>query len=151
MLSVSAIRCIEQVRMGFVASITPDGRPSLSPKGTFVVLDDCKVAFGEIRSPGTIRNIGQSPEVEVNFVDGFNRKGWRLRGTTSVLPKGSVAFEEIYPQWQILWGDLAMRINLIVTVNISVVRPLSTPLYDDGVTEPEMVASYKKKYAQMYP
>jgi hypothetical protein len=31
------------------------------------------------------------------------------------------------------------------------VRPLSTPLYDDGVTEPEMVASYKEKYAQMYP
>ena len=151
MLSASAIRCIERVRMGFVASITPDGCPSLSPKGTFVVLDDCRVAFGEIRSPGTIRNIGQSPEVEVNFVDGFNRKGWRLGGTASVLPKGSVAFEEIYPQWQILWGDFAMRINLIVTVNISDVRPLSTPLYDDGVTEPEMVASYKEKYAQMYP
>jgi hypothetical protein len=119
MLSASAIRCIERVRMGFVASITPDGCPSLSPKGT--------------------------------FVNGFNRKGWRLRGTTSVLPKGSVAFNEIYPHWQILWGDLAMRINLIVTVNISDVRPLSTPLYDDGVTEPEMVASYKEKYAQMYP
>ena len=104
MLSASAIRCIERVRMGFVASITPDGCPSLSPKGTFVVL-----------------------------------------------PKGSVAFNEIYPHWQILWGDLAMRINLIVTVNISDVRPLSTPLYDDGVTEPEMVASYKEKYAQMYP
>ena len=47
MLSASAIRCIERVRMGFVASITPGGRPSLSPKGTFVVLDDCRVAFGE--------------------------------------------------------------------------------------------------------
>ena len=104
MLSASAIRCIERARMGFVASITPDGCPSLSPKGTFVVLDDCRVAF-----------------------------------------------HEIYPHRQVLWSDLAMRINLIVTVNISDVRPLSTPLYDDGVTEPEMVASYKEKYAQMYP
>jgi hypothetical protein len=151
MLNAFAIDCIERVRLGFVASVTPGGRPSVSPKGTFVVLHEHRLAFGEIRSPGTISNIGHSPEVEVNFVDSFTRKGWRIRGTTSVLRRGSAAFDAIYPQWQALWGDLAERINVIVTINISEAKPLSSPPYDDGATEAKMVALYKEKFSQMYP
>jgi len=41
--------------------------------GTFVVLDDRTIAFGEIRSPGTIRNLRANPRIEVNFVDVFVR------------------------------------------------------------------------------
>ncbi len=81
MLNAAAVACIEQVRLGFVASVTSGGRPSVSPKGSFVVLDERTIAFAEIRSPGTISNIGHSPEVEVNFVDSFRRKGWRMRGS----------------------------------------------------------------------
>ena len=61
MLNAAAVACIEQVRLGFVASVTSGGRPSVSPKGTFVVLDERKIAFAEIRSPGTISNMGHSP------------------------------------------------------------------------------------------
>ena len=151
MLNAFAIDCIERVRLGFVASVTPDGRPSVSPKGTFVVLDEHRLAFGEIRSPGTISNISHCPEVEVNFVDSFTRKGWRIRGTAYVLRRGSAAFDEIYPQWQALWGDLAERINVIVTINITETKPLSSPPYDDGATEAKIVAFYKEKFSQMYP
>ena len=48
MLNAAAVACIEQVRLGFVASVTSGGRPSVSPKGTFVVLDERKIAFAEI-------------------------------------------------------------------------------------------------------
>ena len=126
MLNASAIDCIERVRLGFVASVTPNGRPSVLPKGTFVVLDERMLAFGAICSPGTISNIGHSQELEVNFVDNFTCKGWRIRGTTSVLRRGSAAFDAFYPQSQAFWVDLAGRINAIV-------------------------ALYKDKFAQMYP
>ncbi|MDC1052906.1 LysE family translocator [Planktomarina temperata] len=36
-------------------------------------------------------------------------------------------------------------------IKVSEVKPLSTPPYDDGVTEAEMIALYKEKYAKMYP
>jgi len=151
MLNASAVACIEQVRLGFVASVTSGGRPSVSPKGTFVVLDEYKIAFAEIRSPGTISNIGHSPKVEVNFVDSFRRKGWRMRGVTQILRRGSADFEEIFPKWHALWGDLSARIRAIVVIKLNEVKPLSTPPYDDGVTEVDMIALYKEKYAKMYP
>jgi hypothetical protein len=96
------------------------------PKGTFVVLDGRMLAFGAICSPGTISNIGHSQELEVNFVDNFTCKGWRIRGTTSVLRRGSAAFDAFYQQSQAFWVDLAGRIKAIVVL-------------------------YKDKFAQMYP
>ena len=71
MLTPDMKRIIEEQRLGFVATAAADGTPNVSPKGTFVVLDDETIGFGEIRSPGTIRNLRANPRVEVNFVDPF--------------------------------------------------------------------------------
>jgi uncharacterized protein len=78
MLTPDMKRIIEEQRLGFVATASLDGTPNVSPKGTFAVLDDQTIAFGEIRSPGTIRNLKANPRIEVNFVDAFVRKGYRL-------------------------------------------------------------------------
>ena len=44
---------VERQRLGFVATVCPDGTPNLSPKGTVSVLDDEHLIFADIRSPGT--------------------------------------------------------------------------------------------------
>jgi hypothetical protein len=54
MLTHNMKRVIEEQRLGLVATAVLDGTPNVSPKGTFVVLHDRTIAFGEIRSPGTI-------------------------------------------------------------------------------------------------
>ncbi|MEM7243221.1 MAG: pyridoxamine 5'-phosphate oxidase family protein [Pseudomonadota bacterium] len=150
-LPASAIKTIEMWRLGFVATVTAGGRPSVSPKGTFVVLDEETIAFGEIRSPQTLTNLQTQPELEVNFVDQFTRKGVRIRGQAELLRRGSDAFEAVYPKWVELWGDLATRINVIVKIPVAEAKPLSTPPYDDGATEEEFIAIYRKKFAEMYP
>jgi predicted pyridoxine 5'-phosphate oxidase superfamily flavin-nucleotide-binding protein len=61
MLTADMQRIIEEQRLGFVATAAPDGTPNVSPKGTFIVLDDETIAFGEIRSPGTLRNLRANP------------------------------------------------------------------------------------------
>jgi predicted pyridoxine 5'-phosphate oxidase superfamily flavin-nucleotide-binding protein len=66
--------------VGFVATAAADGTPNVSPKRTFVVLDNVTIAFGEIRSPGTSRNLRDNPRIEVNFVDPFVRKAIGLAG-----------------------------------------------------------------------
>ena len=78
MLTPDMQRIVEEQRLGFVATVAPDGTPNVSPKGTFIVLDTKTIAFDEIRSPATIRNLRANPRVEVNFVDPFVRKGYRL-------------------------------------------------------------------------
>lgn len=74
-------RVITEQRLGFVATVDEDGTPNLSPKGTMVILDDEHLAFGEIRSPNTVRNLRERPVAEVNFVDPTARKGYRFKET----------------------------------------------------------------------
>lgn len=136
--------------LGFVATVTEDGRPAVSPKGTFLVLDDTTIAFGEIRSPGTLANLAHLSEAEVNFIDQWKRKGVRVRGPVRLVEPGA-EFDTLIGRWRDIWGDLAQRINVLVLISAEEVRPVTTPPYDDGVTEEEMIALYKTKFAEIYP
>lgn len=151
MIPASVQTLIRNFPLGFVATVTPGGRPSVSPKGTFLVLDDATIAFGEIRSPGTISNLTHQPELEVNFVDVFTRKGARLRGEAQMIRRETEAFKAVLPKFTEVWGDLTDRMALIVSVAVSEVKPLTSPPYDDGATEEQMIALYKSKHAEMYP
>lgn len=149
-LPASAVKTIEMWRLGFVASVTAGGRPNVSPKGTFIVLDGETIAFGEIRSPQTITNIQTSPELEVNFVDQFTRKGVRIRGAAKLVRRGTKEFDVMINKWIEIWGDLAERINVIVKIPVDQAKPLTSPPYDEGVTEDAMIALYKQRFAEMY-
>lgn len=142
---------IAKFPLGFVATVTKDNRPSLSPKGTFLVLDEKTIAFGEIRSPGTIANLAYQPELEVNFIDQWKRKGVRIRGKAEVIADSSSEFDILLPRWRAVWGDLADRIGHIVRIAITDMKLVTTPPYDDGVTEEEMISLYKRKFAEIYP
>lgn len=142
---------ITRWRLGHIATVTPEGLPSVSPKGTFLVVNAEQIAFGEIRSPQTVANLSNNPNCEVNFVDAFLRKGARLRGTGSILLRETPEFNALFPRFVTIWGDLCDRMNLIVLISVTEVKPLSTPPYDTGATEAEMIALYKAKFLEMYP
>ena len=142
---------ITRWRLGHIATVTPGGRPSVSPKGTFLVVDDATIAFGEIRSPQTVSNLTHSPECEVNFVDAFSRKDARLRGTAQMIRPATPDFDALLPRFQAVWGDLCDSMNLIVKISVTEVKPLTTPLYDTGASEAEIIALNKAKFAEMYP
>ena len=141
-------RVIEEQRLGFVATTAPDGMPNVSPKGTFAVLDDRTIAFGEIRSPGTIRNLKANPRVEVNFVDVFVRKGYRFAGTTTVVERGEADFEILLPK---LRSALAHRIRAIVKIAVTKALPLTSPAYDDGKTEAELRRAWTARLRMLQP
>ena len=85
---------VKQTKLGFVATICPDGTPNLSPKGTTTVWDDDHLVFADIHSPGTVANLLINPSIEINIVDVFLRKGFRFKGIGKVLSEGKL-FEEI--------------------------------------------------------
>ena len=86
---------VEKQRLGFVATVSATGEPNVSPKGRFIVVDDRTLAFGDVRSPGTIANIRHRRDVEVNFVDPLSRKGFRAKGTATVHVRGSDTYREL--------------------------------------------------------
>ncbi len=96
MLTEEMRRLVEEQRLGFVATVCPDGTPNLSPKGTVAVWDDDHLVFVDICSPSTVANLRANPAVEVNVVDPFARRGYRFKGTGIVLADGP-AFAERSP------------------------------------------------------
>ena len=148
MLTPDMKRVIAEQRLGFVATAAPDGTPNVSPKGTFVVLDDRTIAFGEIRSPGTIRNLRANPRIEVNFVDVFVRKGYRFAGTATVVERGEACFDTLLLH---LRSALAHRIRAIVTIAVTKALPLTSPAYDDGKTEAELRRAWTVRFRMLQP
>jgi predicted pyridoxine 5'-phosphate oxidase superfamily flavin-nucleotide-binding protein len=148
MLTADMKRVIEQQRLGFVATAATDGTPNLSPNGTFVVLDDNTIGFGEIRSPGTIRNLRVNPRVEVNFVDPFVRKGYRFAGTATIVERGDEGFDALLGRFR---GALAPRMRAIVTITVTSALPLTSPAYDDGKTEPELRCAWTTHFRKLQP
>jgi hypothetical protein len=71
-------RVVNDQRLGFHATVCEDGSPNLSPKGTTLVWDDDHPFFADICSPQTLANIRRGSLVEVNVVDPFVRKSYRL-------------------------------------------------------------------------
>ncbi len=137
MLSSEMIRTLEKQRLGFTATVSADGRPNLSPKGTFVVIDDKTIAFGEIRSPRTLVNLRANPRVEVNFVDPLSRKGFRAKGHATIAASDTTLYREHIGRFD-RWGDLAKRIRHIVLISVDEASPVTTPAYDLGATEADL-------------
>lgn len=126
---------VDRQKLGFVATVTPDGAPNLSPKGTVVALDKHSLAFANIRSPQTIENLRHNPAAEVNVVDFISRAGFRFRGTCVVLRSGP-RFEEIVARLRSVGARTAFE--EAVSLTVSEVRPIRSPSYDDGTQEQEL-------------
>jgi uncharacterized protein len=149
MLTADMQRIVEQQRLGFVATVGPDGTPNVSPKGTFIVVDDATIAFGEIRSPATLRNLRVNPQVEVNFVDPFVRKGYRFAGTALVLERGSAAYAALFSRFR---NALASRMRAIVTIKVTKALALTSPAYDDATTtEIELRRAWTTRFRKLQP
>ena len=139
-------RVVREQRLGFVATVCPDGTPNLSPKGTTTVWDEGHLLFADIRSPGTIRNLRHNPAIEINVVDQVLRKGYRFKGTATVLTEGP-RFEEAIAR---LRRDGARNpIRAIVLVKVERALPLISPAYDLGLTEEEVCARWEGYWASL--
>src|SRR5690348_15371607 len=81
---------IRSAHLCFVATVTPEGRPNLSPKGTIRVWDDRHLFFLDIASPGTRANLAANPWMELNVVDQLSRRGYRFFGRVTLHASGDI-------------------------------------------------------------
>jgi len=133
-------RVIGEQRLGFVATVCPDGTPNLSPKGTMAVWDDGHLIFIDIRSPNTIANLRQNPAIEINIVDQLVRKGYRFKGTAEVLDAGPI-FDQVLASRRDRGAANPMRALVLITVERAL--PITSPAYDLGVSEKEIRDRYR--------
>lgn len=145
-LTPPMLRLIDEQRFGFIATVNADGSPNVSPKGTFLAVDDRTIAFAEMRSPATVENVTRDMRVEVNMVDVFARKGARFRGLARFVKRGEPEFDRLYPRWAGIWADLADRFNGFVVITVETAKPLTSPAYDIGADERVMREQWLAKH-----
>jgi uncharacterized protein len=143
LISADMKRVVEEQRLGFVATVCPDGTPNLSPKGTTAVWDADHLVFANIRSPCTLANLRQNPSVEVNVVDPFVRKGYRFKGVAAVLDSGP-RYDEVIAFYK--ERSVANTIREVVMVRVQSAQPIDSPAYDLGLTEAEVRARWERHW-----
>jgi predicted pyridoxine 5'-phosphate oxidase superfamily flavin-nucleotide-binding protein len=135
---------VRRIRLGYVATVCPDGSPNLSPKGTTTVWDDDHLVFADLCSPQTVANLRHNPMVEINVVDPLRRKGYRFKGPAQVLTEGDL-YEQIITFYE-QRGTQRERIHSVVLVTVERAQPLLSPAYDRGVSEDEV----RRHWAEYY-
>ena len=137
MLSDEMKKLIRDHSAGMVASINDDGTPSVSPKATFVVLDNSSIAFGNIRSPGTLANIWKRPAVEVCFINVVLRKALRLTGSAEIQMKAE-ADARLLAAFEATWSPYMKCISAFVQIDVSNAELILSPAYDFGFSEEDL-------------
>ena len=135
---------VNSQKLGYVATVSNDGTPNLSPKGTIVVMNESTLVFADIRSPQTIQNLQNNPSVEINVVDPFQRLGYRFKGEGKIINEGS-EFDEILDYYEN--AGIKSKINSVVVVDVKSMSEVTSPSYDLGVTKDELVSKWKKYYS----
>ena len=128
---------IRRFSAGAVATVNADGTPSVSPKATFVVLDDQTIAFGHIRSPGTVANLRRNPAIEVCFTDVVARRAVRVTGTATIVRRGD-ADAVLDDAFEAEWGPYRPRMGAYVRITVMAAEMILSPAYDLGLTEDEL-------------
>lgn len=134
---------VEVARLVFAATVTPDGRPNLSPKGTIRAWDDHHLFFLDIASPRTRANLQANSWIELNLVDQTSRRGYRFSGRATLHTGDEVfrrATERVFRE-----EGTNYPVACVVLVKIERAEPLISPGYWHIEDEQAMRAVWKQR------
>ena len=140
-------RMVREQRLGYVATVCPDGTPNLSPKGTLAVWDDDHLLFADIASPGTMANLRSNAAVEINVVDVVTRKGYRFKGKASIITEGALFEQAVAFYWE---RGTVNPIRAVALVTVERAAPLISPAYDLGRTENEVRSRWLRYWRTLW-
>ena len=139
---------IQAAHLGFAATVTPDGRPNLSPKGTIRIWDDTHLFFLDIASPGTRENLAHSPWLEINVVEQLSRRGYRFAGRASWHPPGSPTYEQAVSRVYDKTLPAAPPPG-VVLLDVERAAPLLSPAYWRGLDETALREQWRERRAAL--
>ena len=112
-LTEEAKKIISEIGPGLVATADKDGKPNISAKGSFRVLDDEHVMFADIRSPRTMANLMENPQVSAMVFSTSPRRGCRIWGKAEILDSGDL-FDTISAEY----ASKEMKVNHLVKISV---------------------------------
>ena len=113
-LSEEIKKMIAEIHPALVATASKTGKPNVSPKGSFAVLDDEHVMFAEMASPRTMANLKENPQVSAIVFDPATRKGCRIWGKVEEILDSGDLFEKVKADY----AAKRMKINCVVKIAV---------------------------------
>ncbi|MCB1204124.1 MAG: pyridoxamine 5'-phosphate oxidase family protein [Verrucomicrobiae bacterium] len=148
MITPEIIDSIDQSVLCWLATVSGDGFPNVSPKEAFLYDGKGKILIGNIASPVTVRNIERDERVCVSFVNVFVQKGYKITGRAKVLRPDDVSYEDKHRKLTLAIGS-AFPIISIIEIDPVKVDEIIAPSYrlfpDSGPAEriKEALATYR--------
>ena len=137
-LTTEMMEIIRIYNAGSVATVNSEGLPCVSPKATFVIINPRRIAFGNIRSPQTIKNLRNQSDLEILFTDILKRIAVRVRGNAEIVERNASGIEEITVEFEKYWQPYLHLMDQFVVIEISSANLVTSPGYDIGLTAAEM-------------
>lgn len=108
---------IAEIRPGMIATASKEGKPNVSAKGSFRVLDDDHVIFADINSPRTITNLKENPDISILVVHPRTLKGCRIWGKGEILTSGP-----LFDQMNKEFTEKGLKVNHVVKIKVEQVQ-----------------------------
>lgn len=145
-LSNEIKKYIDQSVLCWLATVSKDGVPNVSPKEIFTSYEN-KIIVANIASPTTVMNIKRNPDVCIAFIDILLQKGFQLKGTAQIITKKHLDFSKMELALVKLTHGL-FPFSSITEIKITSDKPIIAPRYllFPETTEEEQIESAKRVY-----
>lgn len=137
---------IEKSILCWVATVSKDGIPNVSPKEIFKLYNE-KIIIANIASPQTVKNLQINENVCISFIDVLIQKGYQLKGKGHIIDQKNPNFTELeHELLKITGGNFPF--STITEIEITSSKPIIAPRYllYPNTTEAEQIEQAKKVY-----
>lgn len=131
----------------WLATISTENIPNVSPKEIFNYYGTDKIIVANIASPQTVRNIKHNKNVCISFIDILIQKGFQLKGKARIIEKTNSDFLQMEKVLtEMTGGDFPF--STITEITVEQAKSIIAPKYIlyPETTEKEQIESAKKAY-----
>lgn len=145
MINQEVKKYIDTSILCWLATVSCDMVPNVSPKEVFTNYGDEHFIIANIASPNSVRNIKTNPKVCVSFIDIFIQKGFQIKGRATIVDQRASEFEVLAgPLEKMTQGKYPF--GSITKINIERIKPIIAPsylLFADTTEEQQLRNAYE--------
>lgn len=112
----------------WLATVSADGWPNVSPKEIFAPYGEDAIAIADIASPISVRNARSNPKVCVSFVDVFRQRGFKIAGKARVIGSDEEDFPHYGADLSVKAGE-AFQLRHVILVRAARISRILAPSY----------------------
>lgn len=147
MLNQEVKESINESVLCWLATANKNGEPNVSPKEMFVAKSSEHILIANIASPNSVKNILANPQVCLSFINVFKQKGFKVKGSATIIEPSSPDFAVNEAALRTLGGE-QFTIKSIIEVQATSVSPVLAPSYHlfPGTTESAQIQQAMDTY-----